>query len=67
MKKIWINKTNSFQEKEKFEQEYYFSMSSRERLSTVQFCREQYYKMNREQNNEGRKRLRRVIRVVKQA
>jgi hypothetical protein len=66
MKKVWIHKTNSFKEAKEFEDKYYLLESPQERLSDMQFCREQYFKM-KGIVNAGRKRLRRVIRVVQQA
>lgn len=35
-KKIWINKSDSHEEAQEFDVEYYLSMSSKERLETVQ-------------------------------
>ena len=66
MKKIWINKAKSFKDAEQFDIEYYSGMSNKERLETVQFLREIYYKFNRKNNNENRKKLRRTIRFIKQ-
>lgn len=63
MKKIWIHKTNSFKKAKEFEDRYYLLESPQERLSDMQFCREQYFKM-KGMPNEGRKRLRRVVRVI---
>lgn len=64
MKKPWVNKTNSFREAEKFETDYYLAMSGIKRLRTVQFLREMYYKIKRGLKNEGRKGLRRVIKII---
>jgi hypothetical protein len=64
MQKIWVNKTSSFREAEKFDADYYLGMSGIERLKTVQFLREMYYKIKRGVNGEGRKRLRRVIKII---
>ena len=64
MKKIWINKTNSFKEAEQFDENYYLSMSREQRLEIVQFLREQYFKI-RSRQSESRKGLRRFIRVIK--
>lgn len=63
MKKIWQQKHTSFKEAKEFDDIYYMSESPEERLSDIQFCREQYFKM-KGIANEGRKRLRRVIRII---
>lgn len=64
MKKIWVNKTKSFKEAENFDRNYYFKMSDSERLSTIQFLRELYFKINRKVSREDRARLRRVIKII---
>ena len=66
MKKIWVHKTNSFDSAARFESLYYSKMNVRERLETVQFLREIYFKLNPRLKNESRKRLRRLIRVTQQ-
>jgi len=66
-KKIWVNKSDSFEAVQNFDFEYYFSMSGEERLETVQFLREEYYKVKKGSKHEGRKGLRRVIKVIQQA
>ena len=63
MKKIWVNKANSFKEAEAFDSAYYMKMSKAERISTMQFLREEYRKI-KAPRNENRKRLRRVIKIV---
>lgn len=63
MKKIWIDKARSFKEAEKFDQNYYFKMSSSERLETIQFLREAYFKMKKKRH-EGRTRLRRALKII---
>ena len=63
MKKIWVNKANSFQEAERFDKQYYRAMSKIERLEIVQFLREEYL-IIKGRVHEGRKGLRRVVRVV---
>lgn len=63
MKKIWVNKAKSFKDAEEFDIKYYLRMSKKERLETMQFLREIYYKI-KGLKNEGRKRLRRVIRII---
>ena len=65
--KIWIHKSNSFKEAQEFDDSYYLSMTPTERLETVQFLREEYWRMNKGENHEGRKRLRRVFKLIKQA
>lgn len=62
--KKWIHKSKSFKEAKRFEDRYYLSKSTQERLSDIQFCREQYFKLK--DIDESRKGLRRVIKVVKQ-
>jgi hypothetical protein len=64
--KIWINKTNSFEEAQQFDDSYYLSLSAAERLETVQFLREEYRKLNKDQDHEDRERLRRVFKLIKQ-
>ncbi len=65
-KKIWINKSDSHEAAQQFDVEYYLSMSSEERLETVQFLREEYYKVKIGSKNESRERLRRDIKVIQQ-
>jgi len=65
MRKIWVNKAKSFKEAEEFDRNYYAAMSKTEKLETMQFLREMYYKI-KNVKNEGRKRLRRVIKVIQQ-
>jgi hypothetical protein len=62
MKKIWINKANSFKKAQEFDLNYYLKMKPEDRLSIIQFLREEYFRMK----NEDRKRLRRVIKVIQQ-
>ena len=64
MDKIVINKAKSFKEAQEWQDNYYMSKTGRERLSDVQICRENYFKIKG--INAGRKRLRRVFRIVKQ-
>jgi hypothetical protein len=47
-KKIWINKSDSHEAAQEFDFEYYLSMSSKERLETVQFLREEFYKVTKD-------------------
>jgi len=65
-KKIWINKADSFGAAQEFDNAYYLAMSRKERLETVQFLRETYFKMKKGSNYEGRERLRRVIKIIEQ-
>lgn len=65
MKRIWVHKTKSFKKAKEFEEKYYLLESPQQRLSDLQFCRQQYFKI-RGMTDEGRKGLRRVIRVAKQ-
>ena len=65
-KKFWIKKVRSFKEAEEFEDDYYRRKSSEERLSDIQFCREQYFLMKGIDVNASRKRLRRVFKVIQQ-
>lgn len=64
--KIWVNKASSFRSGERFDEEYYLSMNRSERLEIMQFLRERYFKIKKGRKGEGRKRLRRSIRVVQQ-
>jgi hypothetical protein len=66
-KKIWINKSDSPGAAQEFDFEYYLSMSSEERLETVQLLREEYYKIKKGSKHESRERLRRDIKVIQQA
>jgi hypothetical protein len=67
MKRIWINKAGSFEDAQNFDTAYYSHLSSAERVETVQFLREEYFKSNGLKFREDRKRLRRVFKVIKQA
>jgi hypothetical protein len=67
MKKIWINKADSFDAANRFEREYYQSLSAAERLETVQFLRETFFRSSGIILRENGKRLRRVFRVINQA
>lgn len=66
MKKIWVNKIDSFQKAEEFDDRYNLSLSPEERLSTIQFLREAYFKLRKDLKSEGRKGLRRVLKITKQ-
>jgi hypothetical protein len=62
--KIWVNKANSFRSGERFDEEYYLSMSRSERLEIVQYLREMVFKIKKEGKGESRKRLRRSFEVT---
>ena len=64
MKKIWINRASSFRDAEKFEKENYLAMGASKRIEEMQLLREMYYKIKKRRGYEGRKRLRRVIRII---
>ncbi len=64
MKKIWINKAKTFKEAQDFDRNYYYKMSSSERLEIMQFLRNIYSKFEENINNESRKRLRRVVKII---
>jgi hypothetical protein len=65
--KTWVKKIGSFSEAQDQDLQYYLNMTSQERIETVQFLREQYFKINGSVPDESRKGLRRTIRVVQQA
>ena len=67
MKKIWVNRAKSYEEAQDFDNAYYFSLSSAERVESVQILREEYFKTQGLKLREDGKRLRRVFRVIKQA
>ena len=64
MKKIWLNRVDTFEAAEKFDESYYLSMGRIGRLETMQFLREIYPKINDDGKNESRKRLRRVAKII---
>ena len=63
--KVWMNKTDSLAEAERFDEQYYQIMSGYEKIEIIQFLREQYLKM-KGLDGESRKRLRRVVKFIKQ-
>ncbi len=67
MKKIWVNIAKSFKEAQDFDNAYYLSLSSAERVESVQFLREDYINCHGLKFREDGKRLRRVFRIIKQA
>ena len=64
MEKIWVHRANTFEACNKFDRNYYLSMSSTMRLDTVQYLREVYFKMKRGGKSESGKGLRRVVTVI---
>lgn len=67
MKKIWVNKADSFSDAEQFEESYYSEMLPSEKLDTIQWLREEYFRLHKMGiSNEGGKRLRRVLTVIEQ-
>ena len=64
MRKIWINKANSFKKAEDFDNKYYFNLRASERLDIVQFLRESYFKIKGRTSNAGRKGLRRSVKII---
>ena len=67
MEKIWVNRARSFEEAQDFDNAYYLSLSSTQRLESVQILREEFFKSNGLKFREDGKRSRRVLRVIKQA
>jgi hypothetical protein len=67
MKKIWVHRAKSFEEAQAFDNAYYLSLSSTERVESVQILREEYFRSIGLEFREDGKRLRRVFRVIKQA
>lgn len=45
--RIWVNESNSFKEAQEFDDSYYLSLTPTERLETVQFLRERYWKLKK--------------------
>jgi hypothetical protein len=66
-KAIWINKARSFQEAERFDRSYYVQLSHDQRIEIMQELREEYFESTGLLTDENGKRLRRVLRVIKQA
>ncbi|MBL7084955.1 MAG: hypothetical protein ISS43_02465 [Candidatus Omnitrophica bacterium] len=63
MKKIWVNKATSFKAAKQFDDNYYLAISGIKRIETMQILREMHFKI-KGFKNAGRKRLRRVIKVI---
>lgn len=65
MKRIWINKVESFRAAGELDIDYYLSMSPDERLDTMQFLREMVFKIRRETRyGKGGEGLRRTVKIV---
>ncbi len=64
MEKIWVNKTNSLKDAEKFDNDYYLDMTASKRLETMQLLREIYPKIKKGYKSENREGLRRVIKII---
>lgn len=65
-RKIWVNKSNSFADAQKFDDTYYLSLTPTERLETVQFLREEFWKLKKDKDHESGKRLQRIFKLIKQ-
>lgn len=65
--RIWINKAKSVQEAAEFEVDYYSRMSADQRIETMQYLRETWFKFRKPKNGTHSKRLRRVFKIIKQA
>lgn len=65
--RVWVHKARSFEAAQKFERSYYQGLTGDERVETMQFLRERHFESTGFLDRENRKRLRRVLRVVKQA
>jgi hypothetical protein len=66
-RKMWIKKIDSFSEAQDHDLQYYLNMTPQERVETVQFLREQYFRFNGISTHESGKGLRRTARVIQQA
>lgn len=66
MNKILLHIASSFKSAERFDEKYYLDMSSSERLDTMQYLRDIYFKIQKAKKNESRKRLRRSAEVIQQ-
>lgn len=68
MKKLWIKKFGLHKEAEESDNKHYSSMSNKERLSIMQFLRNQYWKLKKGDSGNGdTKRLRGSVKIIKQA
>lgn len=64
--KPWVRISRSFEEAQAFDRDYDFSMTGEERLEIVQVLRERAAKLEKGKKREGRKRLRRALRIIQQ-
>ncbi|MDO8644625.1 MAG: hypothetical protein Q7S00_06655, partial [bacterium] len=65
MKKVWIHRSQSFAEADRFDLDYYRTMGADKRLETMQYLRELGEKLKPgDPHGQGRKGLRRIIKVV---
>lgn len=67
MARIWIHKSKSPEETAAFELSYYLKMSPTQRLETVQYIREGLFQRMKKIKGKNGKRLRRVLKIIKQA
>lgn len=65
VQRTWIHKAKLFNEAHKFDLAYYANMSPSKRLETVQYLREIWWRFGRNKYGNGRKRLRRVFKIIK--
>lgn len=63
--KVWIKKFNSFEEASEEDLRYHFNMTPEERLETVEYLREVFYKLKG--HEKGREGLRRVFKIIEKA
>jgi hypothetical protein len=66
-KKVWTRTFSTPAEARRFERSYYLAMSPQKRLEIVQLLRDRAYKLRKGLSHEGRKRLRRIVRIIQQA
>jgi hypothetical protein len=66
-RRIWVNKANSFTEAHQFDADYYRNLSAVERVETIQILREIHFNATGLPACENGKRLRRILRIIKQA
>lgn len=64
LQKVWVKKSCSFFEAQDYDLEYYLNLSPGERLETIQFLCEKYFKRKRNNSDEGGKGLRRAVRFI---
>ncbi|MCX7793147.1 MAG: hypothetical protein N2257_01890 [Thermodesulfovibrionales bacterium] len=61
--KIWIKRFNSFKDASEADINYHLNMTPEERLETMEYLREVFYKLKG--YGKGREGLRRVFKIVK--